>query len=76
MEGVVRMPWFTGLQTIPFGAAVAGVQAQQILLAELPNTLATAALVAQQEPQAPSPQAVEAAQLPATLVLAAQARSS
>jgi hypothetical protein len=64
------------LLTHPFGAVVVAVQPQQILLAAFPHMAATAAQAVQLAPQEPSPQAVEAAPLPATPVLAAQARSS
>jgi hypothetical protein len=62
--------------TVPFGVAAAEAQAQQILLAARPNTLVTAALVAQLARLEPSQQAAAAGQLPATPVPVPQARSS
>jgi hypothetical protein len=64
------------LLTHPFGAAGAAALPQQILLAVFLHTVATAAQAAQQAPQELSPQAAAVAQLPVTLGLAAQARSS
>ena len=59
------------------GAAAAVVgSTQAAALAGLLLLEVTAALEAQQAPQAPNPQAAAAAQLPVTPGLAAQARSS
>lgn len=56
-------------------AAVVGLTQPEALV-DRPLLAARAAQVAQRAPQAPNPQAVAVAQLPATLALAVQARSS
>jgi len=75
-EVVGPQPVLGKLLTHPFGAAAAAAQPQQILLAVFLHTVATAAQAAQLAPQAPNPQAVAAAQLPATPARVAQAKSS